>query len=182
VSTRGTIPHLPSPHPIGDLLPGVFADDEMMQRFVSALDEVFAPVFSTLDNLTAYFDPALAPADFVNWLANWVALPLAEEWPADRRRALVARAVELHRWRGTKRGLSALLETVTGGYVEVVDSGGCIGTEISGGPLPGYDQPGIRVRISVSDPSTLDLGRLDGLVALHKPAHIPHVLEVVQTG
>lgn len=176
---RGTVAQLGSPHPIGALLPGVFADDDMLQRFVGALDEVFAPIFATLDNLDAYFDPALAPDDFVDWLAHWVALPMADEWPADRRRALVARAVELHRWRGTRRGLVALLETVTGGRVVVGDSGGCAGSAVSGGPLPGYDEPGLMVRVIVSDPSTVDAGRLDALVALHKPAHLPHRLEIV---
>ncbi len=176
---RGTVTALASPHPIGELLPGVFADDEMMQRFVSAFDEVLAPAFATLDNIDAYLDPALAPADFVDWLANWVALPLADEWPPDRRRALVARAVELHRWRGTRRGLVALLETVTGGRVEVADSGGCTGSQFSAGPLPGYDRPMLRVRITVTDPAAVDVGRLDALLALHKPAHLPHVLEVV---
>jgi phage tail-like protein len=176
---RGTVAALPSPHPIGDLLPAVYADDDMLQRFVSALDEVFAPVFTVLDNLPAYFDPAVAPPDFVDWLARWVALPLADEWPPDRRRALVARAVELHRWRGTKRGLAALLETVTGGWAEVSDNGGCEATELSGGPLPGSDEPLIRVRINVRDPAVIDIGRLDALVAAHKPAHVPHVLEVI---
>lgn len=176
---RGTVAGLASPHPIGALLPGVFAEDELMQRFVTAFDEVLAPVFNTLDCFDAYLDPAVAPADFVDWLTHWVALPMADEWPPDRRRALVARAVELHRWRGTRRGLKNLLETVTGGHVAVEDSGACAGSTDSDGPLPGYDEPGIHVRITLADPSRVDVGRLEGLLALHKPAHIPHVLEVV---
>jgi phage tail-like protein len=175
---RGTAGPLNSPHPIGALLPGVFAQDEMMQRFVTAFDDILAPVFATLDCFDAYLDPALAPDDFVDWLATWVALPLADEWPPDRRRALVARAVELHRWRGTGRGLKALLETVTGGWVHVADNGGCMASTDSGGALPGTPDPRITVRITVRDPSTVDMARLDALIGLHKPAHVPHTLEV----
>ncbi len=176
---RGTVTPLTSPHPIGGLLPGVFADDELLQRFVAAFDDVLAPVFTTLDCLDAYFDPSVAPSDFVDWLAHWVALPLADEWPAQRRRALVARAVELHGWRGTRRGLQALLEMVTGGRVEVFDSGGCVASPVSGGSLPGATTPGILVRVAVRDLSTVDAARLDALIALDKPAHVPHVLELV---
>jgi phage tail-like protein len=149
-----------------------------VQRFVSAFDTVLAPIFATLDNLDSYFNPALAPPDFVDWLTRWVALPLADEWPPEYRRALVARATELHRWRGTRRGLAMLLETVTGGRVEVYDSGGCSASPVSGGPLPGSDEPGVWVRMTVADPSTVDAVRLDALVALHKPAHLPHLVEI----
>jgi phage tail-like protein len=182
---RGTVTALRSPHPVGDLLPGVYAEDDLLQRFVSAFDEVLAPVFGVLDCFDAYLDPALAPADFVDWLAHWVALSselepaLADEWSPDRRRTLVARAVDLHRWRGTRRGLVMLLEAVTGGQVEVVDSGGCTASPVSGGALPGAERPGLTVRVRVADPSTVDLVRLEALVALNKPAHLPHTLEVV---
>jgi phage tail-like protein len=176
---RGTVGGVRSPHPIGELLPSVYADDELMQRFVSAFDEILAPIFNTLDCFDAYLDPGVAPPDYVDWLTRWVALPMAEEWPPERRRMLVARAVELHRWRGTRRGLAALLETVTGGLAEVYDSGGCSASTVSGGALPGRDEPALWVRVTVPDPSTVDIPRLDALVGTHKPAHLPHTLEVV---
>ncbi|MGW2847530.1 hypothetical protein ACWC5G_21895, partial [Streptomyces sp. NPDC001274] len=66
--TRAAVPGLPSRYPIGGLLPALYADDDLAQRFTAGLDTVLAPVLSTLDNLPAYFDPALAPADFLPWL------------------------------------------------------------------------------------------------------------------
>lgn len=176
---RGTVDGLPTPHPLGEQLPAVFADDSFTQRFVAALDEVLAPVFATLDNQAAYLDPALAPDDYVDWLAKWVALDVEEQWPLPRRRRLVSTAVALHRRRGTRGGLAGLIELVTGGRAEVLDSGGCVASADPGTPLPGADRPGLLVRVRIPDPSTVDAARLDALVAANKPAHLPHTLEIL---
>src|SRR6476620_3318162 len=99
---RAAVPGLASRYPIGGLLPALYADDDLAQRFTAGLDTVLAPVLSTLDNLPAYFDPSLAPADFLPWLSSWVAADIDPAWPEELRRAVVARAVELHRRRGTR--------------------------------------------------------------------------------
>jgi phage tail-like protein len=179
---RGTVLGLRSPHPIGGLLPSAYAEDSLAQRFTGALDEVLAPVLSTLDCLDAYFDPALAPADFVDMLAAWVALPLDESWTLDRRRALVAAAVDLHRRRGTPSGLAELVALATGGRVEILESGGCVASEQPGSRLPGTSRPGLHVRVWVPDPRAVDAGRLANLVAASKPAHLPHSVEVLAEG
>ncbi|CAL9478609.1 phage tail protein [Streptomyces sp. enrichment culture] len=69
---RGSLDGLGSSAPIGAMLPAIFADDDLAHRFVAGLDEVLAPFLVVLDNLDAYFDPALAPLDFTRWLADWV--------------------------------------------------------------------------------------------------------------
>lgn len=175
---RGTVLDLRSPHPIGELLPAVYSDDDFAQRFVAALDELLAPILSTLDCLDAYLDPALAPADFVDWLAGWVALPLDEAWSLERRRRLVAAAVALHRRRGTRHGLAELVALATGGEVEIIESGGCVGGGEPGTALPGSGRPGLHVRVRVPDPSAVNAARLDELVAANKPAHLPHSFDV----
>ena len=75
---------------------------------------MLAPVLSTIDNLDAYLDPWLTPPDFLDWLAGWFGLELDATWPEERRRALVANALELGRWRGTVIGLALLVELYTG--------------------------------------------------------------------
>lgn len=176
---RGLIPGLESPHPIGLRLPALYAEDGFTQRFCSAFDVVLAPVFATLDGLPAYLDPALAPDDFLDWMAGWVGLVLDESWSIERRRELVARAVALHRWRGTRAGLAEHVRLVTGGEVEVTESGATGWSTRPSAELPGSDTPSLHVRIRVIDPSTVDLGRIDRLVAATKPAHLPHTVEVV---
>jgi phage tail-like protein len=107
--TRAAVPDLPSRYPLGERLPALYADDSFAQRFTSGLDVVLAPVISTLDNLACYLDPGLTPADFLAWLACWVAADTAPDWPLPVRRSAVAGAVVEHRRRGTARGLVAQL-------------------------------------------------------------------------
>lgn len=111
---RASIPGLISPHPLGATLPAMYVEDDFTQRLTAALDDVLAPILCTLDNLEHYLDPALAPADFVEWLATWVGATVDENWPDGRRRAAVAQASSLHRRRGTLKGLEAQLSLFTG--------------------------------------------------------------------
>lgn len=81
---RGSVDGLGSSAPLGLMLPGVFADDELAQKFVAGLDEVLAPVHNVLDCLDAYFTPSLAPADFTRWLGEWVGAETEGPDRADR--------------------------------------------------------------------------------------------------
>ncbi|MGW5946928.1 phage tail protein, partial [Streptomyces celluloflavus] len=123
-SYRGTVPDLRSVHPLGDQLPGVYADDDFAQRFVEGLDVVLAPLFNVLDCLDAYFMPALAPEDFVDWLATWVGAELEGTEALPVRRYAVATAVGLHRLRGTSQGLRGALQLAFGVSPEITESGG----------------------------------------------------------
>lgn len=179
---RAGVPGLATPHPIGESLPAVYAEDQFAQRFTGALDEVLAPVFAVLDNWPSYLDPALAPEDIVDWLATWVALPIDDSWSMERRRELVASAVELHRWSGTKKGLAEHVRLLTGGQVEITDNGGCVYSRTANGPLPGTATPGIEVLVRVTTTAGVDVARLSATVADAVPAHVPTNIRVVPTG
>jgi phage tail-like protein len=148
-------------------------------RLTEALDEVLAPVLSTLDNLPAYFDPRLTPDDFLGWLAGWVAIELDETWEADRRREAVAGAVDLLRKRGTALGLAAEVRLVAGADVEVVENGGTAWSLDPGSPMVGSPEPMLLVRVKTGDPGAVDLGRVERAVMAAKPAHVPHRVEIV---
>ena len=171
-----------TPHPIGETLPAVYAEDDFSQRFTQALDAVLAPVFAVIDCFSAYLDPSVAPEDVVEWLASWVALPLDDSWSSERRRELVAHAVELHRWSGTKRGLAEHVRLLTGGEVEIRDNGGCVWSRTAQGELPGVAQPGVEVLVRVTVVDGVDVGRLSATVADAVPAHVPTTIRVVGTG
>jgi phage tail-like protein len=176
---RTAIDELPSPHPLGERMPAVYTDDDFTQRFTQALDEVLAPVFTVLDCFAAYLDPRLAPDDFVDWLAGWVALDLDESWTPDQRRELVARAVRLHRFRGTRRGLAEHVWLLTGGRVDIADSGGCSTSQRPDGPLPGSSPAHVLIRIRVVDPNAVDRARITAAVRRMVPAHVATTIEVV---
>lgn len=116
-------PGLPSRHPIGDLLPALYADDDVAQRFTAGLDTVLAPVFATLDNLPAYVQPRPAPLGFLTRLAGRVGMEADPAWSQEPLRTAVGRAVELHRWRGSRRGLQERLSLSLGVGAEIVDGG-----------------------------------------------------------
>ena len=179
---RGLVRTLISPHPLVDTLPALFQEDAFTQRFVSAFDAALAPIFATLDNLPAYLDPWLAPADFLEWLGSWFGLALDEAWSVERRRAVLANAFEFYRMRGTARGMKAQVEIFTGGTAEIIDTGGVATSTTAGEALPGSPNFALMVRVAVDDPSTVNTTRLDALVAAAKPAHVTHKVQVVKRG
>jgi phage tail-like protein len=178
---RGTVDDLPSPYAFGTLLPSIYQEDDLALRFVSAFDVVLSSAVSTIDNIAAYFDPSTAPADLVEYLAGWVGVELDETWSDASRRELVSRAVELFRIRGTGEGLRANVAIYTGGEPEIEESGGCVASETADGEFPGSDHPSLVVRVRIPNGSTIDVSRVDRLVAAAKPAHIPHRVEVIST-
>jgi phage tail-like protein len=177
--SRGLIADLPSPAPFGAALPAIYQEDDLSARLVTAFDEVIAPAFSTLDNFTAYIDPALAPDDFLDWLAGWVGLLLDETWPIERRRAFIALAAELYRARGTAAGLAAQVRLFTAGEVEIVESGGSAWSTTADAAAPGSADFSLVVRVKPPAKGKLDAARLDALVAQAKPAHVGHRVEVI---
>lgn len=176
---RGTVPGLPTAVPLSAMLPGIYQEDPFTVRFVSGFDDVLAPVLSTLDCLAAYFDPSLAPEDFLAWLAGWVGLELDESWPVSRQRAAIAHAAQMYRMRGTVSGLRDNLEVLTGGRVQVADSGGVGWSATPGAAFPGQGQPRLAVRVSVADPAAVSVSAVDAVVSAAKPAHVVHRVEVV---
>ena len=181
-SRRGMVPGLPSPAPLLHRLPGVLQDDDFTQRFVAAFDDAYAPILTTLDSLACYFDPRLAPGDFVDHLASWVGVELDDSWTLAQRRRIVAGAALLHRRRGTRRGVEEALALALTARVTVTDTGGCTWSLTPGGPLPGSAPARMEVRVEVAEPSAVDPRRVESLIEATKPAHVAHTVTVAEGG
>ncbi|MFF2324784.1 MULTISPECIES: phage tail protein I [unclassified Streptomyces] len=177
--TRAAVPGLASRYPIGGLLPALYADDDLAQRFTAGLDTVLAPVLSTLDNLPAYFDPALAPADFLPWLASWVGVGIDPAWPEELRRSVVARAVELHRWRGTRRGLIDRLRLCCGVHADIQDGGGVTWSSDPGTALPPAPSGELLVRVRSVRGGPVDASRVLDVVTASCPVHLTCRVEIL---
>ncbi|MEU2712126.1 phage tail protein [Streptomyces sp. NPDC007205] len=177
--SRAAVPGLPSRHPIGHLLPALYADDDFAQRFTAGLDTVLAPVFATLDNLPAYLDPRVAPLDFVVWLASWVGAADDPEWPVELRREAVVRALELHRWRGTRRGLVERLRLTLGVNADVVGDGGAVWSRTAGAVLPPEPSGEVVVRVWPGRDPEVDGRRVRELVRSLCPVHVSCRVEVL---
>jgi phage tail-like protein len=182
---RGGVAGARSPHPIGVTLPALYADDAFAQRWCAALDEVLAPVIGVLDSFPAYLDPWTAPPDVLDWLASWVGLDAAAALPAERRRALVAQAADLHAWRGTPAAVRGLVQLATGREADLEESGGTMWSDTPDTDLPGGARPGLVVRVRRGDPAgadgadEVDPALLTVLLALVAPAHVPWSVEVL---
>ncbi|MFE9746778.1 phage tail protein [Saccharothrix saharensis] len=176
--SRAALPELPSRYPLGAMLPALYAADDFAQRFTSGLDAVLSAILSTLDNLPEYFDADLAPADFVAWLSSWVAAEADPAWPEPLRREAVRRAVELHRLRGTARGLVARLELCLGVRAEVVDGPGVTWSTQPGAALPGRPDV-VVVRVRPGRSGAVDRARVEALVEAACPLHVTCTVEVL---
>jgi phage tail-like protein len=177
---RGVIDDLVSPLPLAEKLPAVYQEeDPFAVRLGAAFDTELAPIISTLDNLSAYFDPRLAPEDYLGWLASWIALELDETWDVARRRAAMLVAVDIMRRRGTAAGLVDELRLATGGEVEVIENGGSAWSLDPGSAMVGSPELALVVRVQVADPAQFEVDRLDRIVRSAKPAHVPHRIEVI---
>ena len=179
-----------SRHPVGGMLPAMLQDDAFLQRFTGGLDDVLVPFLATLDSLHGYVDPALAPEDFLGWLAGWVGLELDPRWPGEVRRSLVRNAAEVQDARGTTAGLRAELALLTGCRVEVCEPGGVACSAAPGGArlddrTAGADAThSVVVRVHDAPADLRDVAgearaRLDRAVRAAVPAHLPVTVEVL---
>ncbi|MER7789728.1 phage tail protein [Streptomyces sp. NPDC097640] len=180
---RGSIDGLASSTPLALMLPAVFADDDLMQRFIAGLDEVLAPLHNVLDCQDSYFTPALAPTDFTRWLGIWIGAEtdgIEDDNPEGvaRLRDAVAAAAYLHRVRGTRGGLAETIRLAFGVEAEITESGGATWSARPRGAFPGEPRPGLHVTLRLPSPTPADEHRLNEIVAAARPAHVPYTVQV----
>lgn len=167
---RPTMPSLP---PIGPRsryladLPGIYQDSDFLGRYLQIFETIWEPLEQRQDHIAMYFDPATCPAPLLPVLARWLDLQLDERKPEARKRALLAEAMDLYRWRGTRYGLGRMIELTLGVTPELSDEPG---------------QPYVmRVRVHSSVQQPIDRRLLEETILLHKPAHVGYILEVIET-
>lgn len=97
-------------------LPAVYGAEHLSadftDRFLALFDTSLRSIEGHLDRGAALFDPLSAPAqrvggqiDFLSWLASWIGLAMARDWPVERRRRYLKAAARLYCLRGTPQGL-----------------------------------------------------------------------------
>jgi phage tail-like protein len=175
-------------------LPALFRDTEFAGTFLLAFERVLTGLpdpdqpnlprvppglEQVLEAIETYFDPASAPAEFLPWLAGWVATSLREDWDAATRRSFIAQVVPLYRLRGTPRALQTLLQI----YLNPTgDPQRDASVEVLEGPRPGdptyptpYPPRYFQVRFTVSDRDPAVLARRAAIateiIDREKPAH-----------
>lgn len=105
--------HLRPPSLYLDFLPDLYRESDFLSRFLALFEQAFEPINQAMDQMWAYLDPLTAPEALLPFLAHWVAWPLESRWSQERQRRLIRHAVELYRWRGTRRGLQLFIHLYT---------------------------------------------------------------------
>lgn len=158
-----------------DYLPGVFSRNDFLARYLLIFETINEPVQRTVDNLPDYFDPSLAPADFLPWLGSWLGLVLDERWPDAQRRELIQAAPDLYRWRGTRRGLSEYIRVYTGITPEIVEP---TLSEVSTARDLAFR---FTVRLTLPSGAQVDRALLEQIIDAEKPAFAAGTLEIVRS-
>lgn len=90
-----------------EFLPRHFRTDDFLGRFLLVFQSALESIERAIDSSELLFDPWVTPPEFVAWLASWVDLDVSSISDPATQRMLIERAVELYRWKGTRRGLRA---------------------------------------------------------------------------
>jgi phage tail-like protein len=192
VARRGYLEHLPAIYR---------RSDPVGRNLVRDVCFLFEHMFDSIDrNLVdgwRFYDPYVSPEEFLQWLAAWTAFTVDLDWPQALKRALIRRAVDLYRIRGTKRGLALFLKLFTGhepdidentwpfkGFrleAEGADTGARIGLDSV--VLPPVDLAHcfvVTMPIKFEDVPPELVIRIHHIIQLEKPAHTHYYLKFAE--
>lgn len=96
-----------------NFVPSLYRDVDFVGRFLKIFEQAFEPNVQMLNSFWAYLDPRTAPDAMLPFLAHWVGWPLTSSLSLAKQRQLIAGALQLYRWRGTKRGLRYAIHLFT---------------------------------------------------------------------
>ena len=178
-----------------NFLPALYQEVDFIGRFLKIFEETFEPAVQSMDALWAYLDPLTAPAAMLPFLAHWVAWPMNPRWSLTRQRYLIRQAVELYRWRGTRRGLRHYLHLYTDLPLddhipqeadkhicieEIFGRGFVLGeTHLSEDSMLGGGRPyHFVVRLRPDRPEQIDEGLVRHIIEQEKPAFCTYELTI----
>jgi phage tail-like protein len=165
---------LATPSPVRANVPGMFLDDELFLILCAAFDDLLAPLAVALDCLPAYLDPALAPEDFVPWLAALVG--------SAETRSAVAGAVAGYGRRGTADGLRRAAAQAAGVAVEdvQVDDASAVRWSATPGspPPPPARAVTVRVPLIAGRDAAGVTAAVEQAVRASRPVHCPLRVDV----
>jgi len=164
-----------------------FKDSPFFARFLLGFEDAADPIRAILDTSDRLVDADIAPAEALTWLATWVSLVLDENWPELKRRRLIKEAVDLYRWRGTKKGLSRYLEIYTGVTPHIDDrplAGIRLGPNVKMGPearLGDVPPHTFVVTVATEHPETINVHTVRGIIESEKPSHTAYDVRIVRS-
>jgi len=192
VARRGYLENLPAIYRRSDAV-----GRNLVRELCFLFEHMFDSVERNLIDGWRFYDPHVAPQDFLDWLARWTAFTLDLDWPDTEKRALIKRAVDLYRIRGTKRGLSLFLKLFTGHEPDIEENtwpfkGFRVEAEgAEGGARVGLDSVVmppvelahcfvVNVPIKFEDVTPDVVIRIHQIIQMEKPAHTHYYLRFTE--
>jgi phage tail-like protein len=184
-------------HVLLSRLPRVFSADPAQASFLWRYLAIADGLLDDLDTRSAtratLLDPAAARAEVLPWLAGFLGMVLDDRWSEAARRAVIAEAAWLFRFRGTIAGLGRFLELVLGRAVVIIERWrlrgltGALGAEDAGAPdSDSVLGAGFRIGGSVGttgeEPLSGDVGEALAASAHRFTVVIPQLLSSEQQG
>lgn len=110
-----------------EYLPGIFRQSIYEGNyFLRDLLWIFRHFYDDLnqvvDDIPQLFRPYETPPDFLPWLSSWVGFVLDENWPQEKKRYLLRRAVDYYKIRGTVKGLKLYLSYFVGVEPDIIEN------------------------------------------------------------
>jgi len=155
-----------------NFLPGIYSGEDFLGRFLLIFETILNPIERTIENIPHLFDPLVTPPDAIAWLGSWVGLVLDPRWPEERRRTIVQEAASLYHWRGTRRGLTRILELYTGVTPSIVEP---TLSQVAADRTRAY-----RFHVELATPPDvhIDEAMVRAIIDLEKPAFAAYTLEI----
>lgn len=109
-----------------DYLPAIYREDPvskgLLERFFAVFESIFFEIDFTIENIGRFFETSGAPPEFLSWLGSWLAMSMDTDWPEDKKRLFIRKAVSLYNKRGTREGMEESIELFTGKKPFIVES------------------------------------------------------------
>jgi phage tail-like protein len=150
-----------------------------LERYLCIFQSIYDDLEEEIKRLPARFDPDVAEGDFLQWLAEWLALEDGYMWKEDKLRYLLQNAMVLYAQRGTRRGISEIVALYIGETPYIVEQHQlepfCQDPAISAHMRRLYGDSGFLFTVVVSERAVPDVATYRTLLKIiehAKPAHM----------
>lgn len=175
-----------------EFLPLLYREVDFIGRFMNIFEQAYQPAIDSFNVMWANLDSLTAPQAFLPFLAHWVGWKFDSVQEIPQQRRLIRRAIELYRWRGTRKGLRLYLHLYTGldldedipneddKQISITEPSGNSFTlneaEIGNAVLGGGQAYHFVVKLRSQQPNTIHEGLIRRIIEQEKPAFCTYEL------
>ena len=164
-------------------LPEIYQTEPESKSFIERYLNIFQSLYEDLEQdisrIARYFDPDVVEGEFLQWLAEWVAIDDAYIWDEEKLRYLIKNGMRIYRMRGTRQALAEMVELYLGEKPYIVEQHqleGYEGEARHSGLITGlYGANSYYFTVIVSEksvPSSKEHKTLLRIIESAKPAHV----------